>query len=993
MENTVSLFSGLRNICKSLLERRVAAATLALSLLSWSAWAQQSPDQAISAYAGQNVSSVDVAGSPAVTFDSVRNLISLKQGQSLQQNDVDSTIAALKQHTGVQDIGLDLQPEAEGIRVTFILRPAVYIGMYEFPGALKDFNYTRLLQVARYDSQMPYSTRNVQQAESTLVQFFRQQGYFLAEVRPEIQPVGDLGLVNIVFHTDLGTKAKIGNIQLTGTTPEETRLLQAKLRSVRARLRTASLKPGMRYSSGRLRKATRYMQLTLASQNHIAAEVKLISAEYDAATNRADITFQVTTGPVVKIKTQGAHLWSYTAHKLIPMYQENEVNDELMREGQNNLLSYFQTKGYFDTRVDVNVTQNQDGMSILYDIHKDGRFKVSRVAFQGNHRFSDQELQSHVSVEKGRFFSRGKYSDALVRTSTRNLRDTYRAAGYSQAQVVPKVARDKGNIDVTFQVTEGPLDVVKDLRIEGNNTVSEAELAPHGMNLGPGKAYSQELVMKDRNQITARYLTLGYLNVAFRSRATPVPGEPHRLNVVYRISEGPQVKTATIITDGRQHTQQSLIDKQLKFKSGQPLSANDLLSSESHLYNLEIFDWAEVGPKSNITDQTHQDVVVKVHESKRNSIVYGFGFQVLNRGGSVPSGTVVVPGLPPVALPTNFKPDQQTFWGPDGTFEYTRRNLRGRAEYFVISAYAGRLDQRADFAYTQPSLRNSSWKGSALLSGEHNATNPIFTARIGNVGYQLQKPLDAKKTTNLFLRYNFQLTRISNLLIPELVPPNQLNVHLSTLSASWICDTRDNVLDAHRGVYQSVQLSVNPAWLGSNFSFAQFLGQAANYKNIGKGIIWANSVRLGLEQAFAASEVPLSQRFFTGGGTTLRGFPLNGAGPQRVVAACTNPADPSTCSKITVPAGGNQLLLLNSELRFPLDVIKKGLGIVTFYDGGNVFPSVGFRNFTSLYSNNVGIGFRYATPVGPIRIDIGHNLNPVPGIKPTQVFVTLGQAF
>jgi len=993
MENTESLFSGLRSTFQSILARGVAAATLAVSLLPWAAWAQQSPDQAVSAYAGQTVSSVDVAGRPAVTIDSVRNLISLKQGQPLQQSDVDSTIAALKQHTGVQDVGLDLQPEADGVRVTFILRPAVYVGMYEFPGALKDFNYTRLLQVAKYDSQIPYSARPVQQAESALVQFFQQQGYFLAEVRPEIQPVGDFGLVNIVFHTDLGTKAKIGSIQLTGTTPEETRLLQAKLRSIRARLRTASLKPGIRYSAGRLRKATGYMQSALASQNHISAEVKLISAEYDPATNRADITFHVTTGPVVKIKTQGAHLWTYTARKLIPMYQENEVNDELIREGQNNLLSYFQTKGYFDTTVDVNVTQNQDGMSILYDIHKDGRFKVSKVAFQGNHRFSNQELQSHVSVEEGRFFSRGKYSDALVRTSTRNLRDTYRAAGYSQAQVVPKVVRDKGNIDVTFQVTEGPLDVVKDLSIEGNNTVSEAEFAPHGMNLSPGKAYSQELVIKDRNQITARYLTLGYLNVAFRSRATPVPGEPHRLNVVYRISEGPQVKTATIITDGRQHTQQSLIDKQLKFRSGQPLSANDLLSSESHLYNLEIFDWAEVGPKGNITDQTHQDVVVKVHESKRNSIVYGFGFQVLNRGGSVPSGTVIVPGLPPLALPTNFKPDQQTFWGPDGTFEYTRRNLRGRAEYFVISAYAGRLDQRVDFAYTQPSLRNSSWKGSALLSGEHNATNPIFTARIGNVGYQLQKPLNAKKTTNLFLRYNFQLTRISNLLIPELVPPNQLNVHLSTLSASWIRDTRDNVLDAHSGVYQSVQLSVNPAWLGSNFSFAQFLGQAANYKNIGKGIIWANSVRLGLEQAFAGSEVPLSQRFFTGGGTTLRGFPLNGAGPQRVVAACTNPADPSTCSKITVPAGGNQLLLLNSELRFPLDIIKKGLGIVTFYDGGNVFPSVGFHNFTSLYSNNVGIGFRYATPVGPIRIDIGHNLNPVPGIKPTQVFVTLGQAF
>jgi len=971
----------------------VAATILELLLLPRFTWAQESPGQAASAYAGQTISSVDVAGRPEVTYQSVQNLIPLKHGQPLEQKDVDAAIAVLRQRTSIQDIALDLQPVADGVRVVFVLRPAVYVGMFEFPGALNEFSYPRLLQVANYNPQTPYSASDVQHAEDTIVQFFRQEGYFLAEVRPEIERLGDSGLVNVVFHTNLGTKARIGSIYLAGATPQETTYLQRKLRSKMARLRAASLKPGMRYSSSRLRNATRYLQSALASQSHVAGDVKLVSAEYDATTNHADITFQVTTGPVVKITTQGAHLRSHTAHSLIPIYQEKEVNDELIREGQNNILSYFQGKGYFDIKVDVEVQKSQDAMSIVYDIHTDGRFKVSKLAFQGNHGLNDQELQSHVSVEERRFFSRGKYNEALLRASLKNLRDTYRAAGYSQAEVVPKIIRNKGNIDITFEVTEGPLDVVKGLEIEGNNTVSQAELAPHGLNLGPGKAYSQDLVIKDRNQIMARYLTLGYLNATFHATAIPVPGKPHRLDVIYRISEGPQVKTVTIITDGRQHTRQSLINRQLTIRTGEPISENALMRSESHLYNLQIFDWAEVGPKRAITDQTHEDVVVKVHESKRNSIVYGFGFQVVNRGGNIPNGTVVVPGVPPVGLPPTFRPNQQTFWGPEGTVEYTRRNLGGRAESFTISAYAGRLDQRGALAYTQPSLHNTSWSGSAILSGEHNATNPIFTARTGNLGYQLQKPLNAKKTTNLFLRYNFQLTRISNLLIPDLVPPNQLNVHLSTVSVNWIHDTRDNILDAHRGLYESFQVAVNPAWLGSNFSFAQFLGQTAYYKNIGHGIIWANSIRLGLEQPYAGSEVPLSQRFFTGGGTTLRGFPLNGAGPQRIVAACTNPADPSTCTKITVPAGGNELLLLNSELRFPLDIIKKGLGVVTFYDGGNVFPTVGFHNFGALYSNNVGIGFRYATPVGPIRVDIGRNLNPVPGIKPTQVYVTLGQAF
>ena len=499
---------------------------------------------------------------------------------------------------------------------------------------------------------------------------------------------------------------------------------------------------------------------------------------------------------------------------------------------------------------------------------------------------------------------------------------------------------------------------------------------------------------EDRNQIIARYLTLGYLNPGFQSTATPLKSDPHRLSVVYQITEGPQVKVAEVVTVGKQHTRPELIDGQIPFRNGDPLSQNEMMRSETELYNLGIFDWAEVDPKTPITDSTrNNDVVVKVHESKRNSIVYGFGFEVINRGGSVPSGTVLVPGIPPFGLPNTFKTSQQTFWGPRGTFEYTRRNVRGRAESYTVSAFAARLDQRAGFAYTQPYFRGTKWKGSAITSFEHNAENPVFTARLGNIGYQLERALNAKKTSNLFLRYNFQVTRISNLLIPDLVPPNQLNVHLSTLSVSYIHDTRDNVLDAHRGWYESVELGVNPKWLGSNFSFALFLGQVAHYKNIGKGIIWANSLRLGLEQATGGSEVPLSQKFFTGGGSTLRGFPLNGAGPQRTIPACGNPNDPSTCVKITVPQGGNELLILNSELRFPLNQIKQGLGVVAFYDGGNVFPTVGFHNFASLYTNSVGFGLRYATPIGPVRVDVGHNLNPVPGIKSTQYFITIGQAF
>ena len=955
--------------------------------------AQGLPNLGVSSYVGQNVSSVNIAGQPDISFKSVQDLISVQRGKPLTQADVNASIAALKQHPGITGVTLDLQPAADGVQITFIVQPAIYVGMYEFPGALKIFTYTSLLQVANYNSQMPYSASDVAAAENALVQYFRQHGYFQAEVRPEIVREGDHRLVNILFHTDLGIKAKIGKIDLVGTTPQETSYLQAKLRSVMARLRTDSLKPGMRYSYSRLQGATKYLQSQLARQNYIAGQVKLISAEYDANTNRADITFNVTTGQFVKVVTTGTHMWRRTVKNLVPMYQVNAVNEELIKEGQNNIRSYFQAKGYFDTKVDVKVDKTPAGTTITYAIDKDGRFKVKEVAFQGNHHFTNKELQNHVSVEKANILNHGKYSQELVRTSVENLTNTYKAAGYSEATVVPNVVRKNGNVQITFQVNEGPLSTVRDLTIEGNNTLPESQFAPHGLNLGPGKPYSQELVLKDRSLIVARYLTLGYLNAGFRATAKKVPGEPNQLDVVYQITEGPKVVTATIITDGKQHTQQWLINRQLQVKTGQPLSMNDMLSSESHLYNLGVFDWAEVDPQRAITDQTHENVVIKVHEAKRNSIVYGFGFQVLNRGGAIPSGTVAVPGLPPVGLPGNFVTSQKTFWGPDGTLEYTRRNIRGRAETLTFSSFAGRLDQRGALNYADPTLFGTKWSGSAILSGEHDAENPIFSDVVSSAGYQIKRALNTKKTTNLLFQYNFQYTDLSHLLIPDLVPTNQLHVHLSTLGANWVHDTRDNVLDAHRGWYLNYALNLSPYWLGSNFSFAQFVTQTAHYQNIGHGIIWANSLRIGLQQPFAGSEVPISSAFFAGGGSTLRGFPLDGAGPQREIQVCGIPGDQATCSKITVPEGGNELLIINTELRYPLNMIKEGLGIVTFYDGGNVFPTIGFHDFTSLYSNSVGIGFRYATPVGPIRIDIGRNLNPVPGISPTQYFITLGQAF
>ena len=223
---------------------------------------------------------------------------------------------------------------------------------------------------------------------------------------------------------------------------------------------------------------------------------------------------------------------------------------------------------------------------------------------------------------------------------------------------------------------------------------------------------------------------------------------------------------------------------------------------------------------------------------------------------------------------------------------------------------------------------------------------------------QIQKSLDAKRTRHLIFRYSYQRTLLTNITIPDLVLPQDQHVRLSTFAAEYVRDTRDKPLDAHHGVYQTFDFGVSPTALGSS-AFVRFFAQTSFYRPIKPWLTWANNFRLGLAIPFAGSAVPQSERFFSGGADSLRGFPINRAGPQRPVSVCSNPNDPSTCSLISVAVGGDMLAIFNSELRFPIP-LKKDLGGVLFYDGGNVYRTLisGNSATTTLTRSVLDFGIR-----------------------------------
>ena len=167
----------------------------------------------------------------------------------------------------------------------------------------------------------------------------------------------------------------------------------------------------------------------------------------------------------MRVKVEGAHVWKATQRRLIPLYQQVGVDDELVQEGRNNLVSHFQSKGYFDAAVETSITKQGTGETVLYRIVKGPKHKVSSVSIDGNKDLGDPQLLSHVSVHKASLFSRGAFSEKLLRSSVRNLESTYRSEGFSDVKVTPKVEGRGGNIDVTFLVDEGPRDTVQ--RVKG----------------------------------------------------------------------------------------------------------------------------------------------------------------------------------------------------------------------------------------------------------------------------------------------------------------------------------------------------------------------------------------------------------------------------------------------------------------------------------------------------------------------------------------------
>jgi len=281
-------------------------------------------------------------------------------------------------------------------------------------------------------------------------------------------------------------------------------------------------------------------------------------------------------------------------------------------------------------------------------------------------------------------------------------------------------------------------------------------------------------------------------------------------------------------------------------------------------------------------------------------------------------------------------------------------------------------------SYTVPSYFGRR-EFSLLLTGFADRTRDVRTFTSTRYEASVQLAQTPTPFTSFLYRYSFRRVLVDAATLkvsPDQIPLFSQPTKISSFGASWIRDRRDSPADATRGTFNTVDLSMAGRAIGSSATFLRFFIQNSSYHPFGRVLVFARSTRIGIEEPLGDSnafDIPLPERFFAGGGSSLRGLGLNQAGPRD--------------AKTGFPLGGLAMLLFNQEVRFPmrLPFLRVPLGGAVFYDAGNVFSRSNRITFRlrppsptdlNYFSHSIGMGFRYATPVGPVRLDLGYQLNP-----------------
>ena len=958
-------------------ERKIAVG-LALLLVGVSADARG----AVGDYLGKPVASVRlVVEGRDTTEPALAQVVETRVGRPLSMAEVRESITHLFSLGRFEDVRVDASLAGNGVALRYELSPAHPVSKIEFAGALDtpgvDEGQLRRAVVDRYGVSPPLG--RAAELAGLVTETLRERGYLHADVTPRADITHAPDRATLVFTIDPRTRTQVGTIDIDGMPGA----LRAQL------LEQLGLATGMPYERDAL--GARIDNYLVGRRAQGYYEAKLVPTVRLADGDRvANLTLAIDPGPRVRVAFAGDPLPSKRRAELVPVEREGSADEDLLEDSSNRLEELLRTQGYRDAAAPHTREESNGELLITFTVRKGRLYRVSRVEISGNSSLPLSELEPSLRLRDAQPFSAAKL-DADVST----IEDLYRRLGFAaakaQATLEPQPA-ETGATQVTVVVriviNEGVRTNVGSVRFAGNQSINETTLRD-ALTLQPEEPFVQAQLAVDRDQVQLLYANRGYQNATVDAQPE-FSRDGTRADILYTVHEGPQIFVDHVLIAGATRTSTETIERELRIKPGDPLGREAVNESQRRLLALGLFRRAQITELRH-GDQARRDLLVTVEEAPVTTIGYGGGgegrLRVVRRAEN---GGVAAERLE---------------FAPRAFVEIGRRNLFGKNRsvnlFTSISLHPkdspttsdggyGLTEYRMLGTFREPRIFDTATDALVTATVEQQIRSSFnFTRRSASA----EGARHLTRAVSLSGSYQIQRTTVfensvgpADQLIIDRAFPRYL---LSSFSSSLIRDTRNDPVDPGAGEYFSANGQLAARRIGSEVGYVKSFFTAQTFHTLphANRIVFAGNARLGLATGFPRNvvqtdaqgkprldenrqpivehdvkELPASERFFAGGDTTVRGFALDRLGVRH-----TPSLDSDTLDSGGFPKGGNALVIFNAELRMPA---WRGLGVVGFVDTGNVFARATDIDLGELRSA-VGVGVRYKSPVGPIRVDLG----------------------
>lgn len=902
---------------------------------------------------------------------SAERALQVQIGAPLNPQALRSSIQALFRTGRYADIRADAVQTPAGVRLTFFTEPTWFIGDVSVEGVPRPPSEGRLVSATKLRLGELFTDEKLADASRAVRGLLAEDGFREAIIEHRLERDPDTQQVHVTLQVTVGQRARIGGLLVGGVSPP----LDA------SRIRTIAGWPrGAVFRRSRLQRGINRLRKHLSDQDYWGAEVRVEAAEYDRAENEVTLVARIATGPRMVVRLEGASMRLNRLREYLPILGRGTVDSDLLALGGENLRNLYQSRGYLEADVEFEVQRNTaDEISIVYRLARGRQQRLRDVEIRGNRAFDGDTIRERIQTKpSGATAGRGVFSQRLLDADLQEIRGLYRENGYRDATVSGRLVSRSGGAAVRIDIEEGDATVVGSLVTNGFEGFPGGE-GSFEFASGPGQPFSEANVASDQQRVLQAYYDAGYLNVRFDWRAEPSES-PNAVLLFYLVDPGDPVRVARTILSGSRRTQGEVLQRRIELAPGSALSQDRMFGTQRNLYDLGVFSKVDVAVQNPDGVETAKNVLLRVDEARRWAVGGGGGAEFASIGRNTAELT---------------NPAGDATFSPRVTLEVTRLNVRGKAHTMGFRTRLSLLQQRGLFTYEAPRwFASDRWR--MTITGLYDTFRNVntFTGRRLEGAFQLTQQLN--RTSTVLYRYAYRRTSIDQETLhiePLLVPLISQPVRVGLLSSTYISDRRDNPTDTTAGMYNTVNIALASKFWGAQPNFARLLAQNSTYHRVRPRIVFARTVQLGISVPWAGRaalseqglgselrpdpRIPLSERYFGGGANSHRGFAFNQAGPR----------DPAT----GFPLGGGSQFLNSLELRFPL--VGAEFSGVLFHDAGNVYSRPGRISFRTTQAvrtaregsqefdfdymvHAVGLGIRYRTPIGPVRLDLAYSPNP-----------------